>query len=282
MKTLGVLAIVGGVLAVTAATSPWVATGLVALGHPFTFSRVYNRVFEILLLVALVAWWRRLDLGDLRAIGLRDPGWVRQLGRGLTVGLAGIGVALCVCWLWGALVPALRYPPGKTVQKALLGLTGALAIGIGEEALFRGVLWRRVRRDAGGVVAVVGVTAIYAAVHAIRSGRTSGPIDAWSGVERTAALFAPLAEPAQVPQLVGLALFGLLLLTVRVRSGSLWVPIGIHAAWVAVFRVGRLLFDIRPGPTWLVGTGWPPLVGGAAGWLAVAVVALLVARRTSR
>jgi hypothetical protein len=65
----------------------------------------------------------------------------------------------------------------------------------------------------------------------------------------------------------------------RLRSSGLWLPIGIHAAWVATFRVGRLFFDIRPTPPWLVGTGWPPLIGGAAGWIAVGVAAALLARR---
>ena len=102
---------------------------------------------------------------------------------------------------------------------------------------------------------------------------------AWSGVQQTITLFAPLASGAALPQLVGLALLGWLLAAARLRSGALWLPIGIHAAWVATFRVGRLFFDVRPTPAWLVGTGWPPLVGGAAGWIAVGVAAALLARR---
>src|SRR5262249_32161374 len=223
--------------------------------------------------------WRRLDLGGGRAIGLREAAWARHLARGVLIGFAGIAIGLGACWLWGALVPALRYPVAQTGNKALVGTGAALAIGVGEETLFRGLLLRRFQRDLGTVAAVVGVTAAYAAVHAIRTGRTAGPLDAWSGAARTAASFAPLGAPTHGPQLIGLALFGLLLVAARLRSGSLWVPIGIHATWVAVFRVGRLFFDLRPWPAWLVGTGWPPLIGGAAGWLAVAVAALLLARR---
>jgi len=70
---------------------------------------------------------------------------------------------------------------------------------------------------------------------------------------------------------------GLVLAWARLRTGSLWTSIGIHAAYVAVFRVGRLVFDILKTPAWLIGPGWPPLIGGAAGWLAVAVTALLLA-----
>ena len=78
--------------------------------------------------------------------------------------------------------------------------------------------------------------------------------------------------------LVGLGCFGLLLVWARLRSGSLWLPIGIHAGWVAVFRIGRLFFEIHPQPVWLVGPGWPPVVGGAAGAVAVAVTWLVLRR----
>jgi membrane protease YdiL (CAAX protease family) len=270
------VALVAVVLAFTTVASPWFAWACQALGFQFAFGRVYDRVFEVLLVIALVALWRRLDLGDARAIGLRARGWARELGRGVAIGAGGIAVALFVCWLHGALVPSLRYPVEKTVRKVALGLTGAVIVGVGEEALFRGLLLRRMSLDFGRGPAVAGVTTLYAVVHVLRAEKKPGPVDAWSGWERTKALFAPVVDPGHRPQILGLALFGLLLVAARLRTGGLWVAIGLHASWVAVFRVGRLFFDMRPRPAWLVGSGWPPLVGGAAGWIAVAVSALLL------
>ena len=75
---------------------------------------------------------------------------------------------------------------------------------------------------------------------------------------------------------------GLLLVAARLSTGSLWTAIGIHAAWVAVFRVGRLFFQVQPGPAWLVGGGWPPIVGGVAGWVAVAASAAILWRTVRR
>jgi membrane protease YdiL (CAAX protease family) len=281
VRTLALIGLVAALLAVTALASPWVAWGVSeAVGRPFTFSRVYNRVFEVLLVVALLLGWRRLDLGGPAEIGLRRPRWARELATGCWIGAVSLGVALAVAVVLGGVDPALRYPAGKTVQKALLGAGAALAIGVGEELLFRGALLRRITRDAGVVAGVALTTAIYAAVHAIGKGGRQATAHAWAGVERTAALFAPLGRPEALPELIGLALLGLLLAAARLRSGSLWLPIGMHAAWVAVFRIGRLFFDVRPTPVWLVGPGWPPLVGGAAGWLAIAIGAVMLARRT--
>jgi Type II CAAX prenyl endopeptidase Rce1-like len=119
-------------------------------------------------------------------------------------------------------------------------------------------------------------------VHALRPG--GGDTHAWAGVERTLTLFASLGNAGVLPTIAGLFGLGLLLAFARLRSGGLWLSIGIHAAWVAIFRMGWLVFAIRPKPIWLIGPGWPPIVGGAAGRIAVAaaLAAFLLALRTTR
>ena len=277
MRTLALLGLVVTVIAATAVTSPVVAA---ALGGRFTFARVYDRVFEVLLVAGVLLAWRRLELGDAAALGLARRRWAAEFARGLVAGLGGVTLGLLLCWVGGALTPVLRFPAEKTLRKAALGVSAALAIGAGEEVLFRGVLLRRIARDAGRVVAVAATTMIYALVHGIRiGGHGRGPVGPWAGVERTTALLAPLGDHTLLPGLVGLAGLGLLLAVARLRSASLWVPIGVHAAWVGVFRVGRLFFDLGHAPGWLVGPGWPPLIGGVAGWAALAATGALLTRR---
>jgi CAAX protease family protein len=285
VRTLRLLALVAGALAVTAVLSPWIAGAVTAVfGTDFRFSRVYNRVFEVLLVGGLVLAWRRLDLGGPGDIGLRRRGWAGEFGTGLVAGLAGVGAALGAAWLFGAFVPELRFPLAKVLWKSALGAVGAVAIGVGEEALFRGVLLRRLVADVGRTAGALLVTLVYAAVHAIGKASTHGrgPVDAWAGFERTAALVAPLTSGTALPEMLGLFLLGLVLVTARLRSGSLWVPIGVHAAWVAAFRVGRLFFAMGKEPAWLVGAGWPPLVGGAAGWLGIGITAAVLLGRPTR
>jgi len=277
VKTAGLLALLVGLVAVTTVASPGVAAVLGDLGFSFRFSRVYNRVFEVLLVVAVAAGWRRLDLGRAREWGLVREGWRRDLGLGLAMGAVGIGTGLVVAWLGGGLVPALRFAPWKTLRKALLGVLGAGLIGLGEETLFRGILLRRFTLDLGPRVGLLVTTGVFAMVHALRGSVKGLVTTGWlAGWARTATLFAPLGDPVGWPGMAGLFGLGLVLAVVRRRTGSLWIAIGIHAAWVSVFRVGRLFFDIRRHPAWLVGPGWPPLVGGAAGLSAIVVTALVV------
>ena len=282
MRSIALLGLVLGVLAVSAAVSPLVASMTTALGFHFTFRRLFDRVFELWLVTALVLAWRPLDLGGAAAIGLSAPQRARDLARGAAIGLAGIAVGLMLCWAWGALVPGLRFPPGKTVGKAALGALGALAIGVGEEALFRGVLLRRLSLDLGRIGGVVVTTVIYATLHALRTGGGRSGAGSWAGVERLVTLLAPLTDVSALPSVIGLAGLGLVLAIARIATGSLWTSIGIHASWVLVFRVGRLLFELRRWPVWLVGPGWPPLVGGAAGWVAVAATGVLLAAALGR
>jgi len=283
VRSLALLGSIVALLVVTAVVSPWAAWGVAAIaGHRYDFGRVYHRVFEVLLVALFVAGWRRFDLGGPADVGFTRAGWARQLRSGLAIGFGGLAVGLAVAFLLGGVGFELRYPPSKTVHKALLGLVAALLVGVGEEALFRGVLLRRFMRDAGRAAGVVAVTVVYAGLHELRRVRLDGAMDMWSGLQYTEALIGRLVAPVNLAPLFGLFLLGLLLAAARLASGTLWLPIGIHAAWVAVFRVGRLFLDIRPEPRWLVGTGWPPLVGGATGVIAAAVCAALLARHTAR
>jgi membrane protease YdiL (CAAX protease family) len=277
MPTLRLLGLVIVLLGLTAFLSPPVATALAEMGWDFKFSRVYNRVFEILLVLALVFGRRWLQLGGGEAIGFRRAAWWPDLRRGFAIGAAGLAVALAFCWLANGLVPQLRYDEtAKIVRKTLQGLGAAAAVGTLEEVIFRGVLLRRFSLDLGPRAGLLLTTAIYSAVHLLhpKGAMAEGP---FPGVTRTLEILAPLGDPANLPTFVGLFAFGLILAWARLRTGSIWTSVGIHAAWVALFRVGRVYFRIKNRPAWVVGAGWPPLIGGATGAVAVAVTAGLLA-----
>jgi membrane protease YdiL (CAAX protease family) len=283
MPTLRLLGGVVLLLAATAVLSPPVALGLEAVGWDVNFSRAYNRVFEVLLVVWLVARRRQLGLGSAEAIGVRRAGWRRDLATGFLIGALGLSAALAFCYLADGLVPALRYPEtGKLVRKTVQGLLAAVVVGGFEEIVFRGVLLRRLSLDLGARGGLLLTTTLYAAVHLLHP-RSASAHDALAGVRRTVEILAPLTDPANLPTFAGLFVFGLFLAAARLRTGTLWMSIGMHAAWVALFRVGRVYFRVRQRPEWLVGSAWPPLVGSVTGAVALlvtgALLAWLLARR---
>src|SRR5262249_50412943 len=111
VKSVALLAVVVATLLVTALVSPWVTWGLAAwTGHRFGLARVYDRVFELLLVAAVAGGWRRLDLGSPAAIGFRGARWDRDVGIGIGAGLLGLATGLALCWTFGSFLPSLRFP----------------------------------------------------------------------------------------------------------------------------------------------------------------------------
>ena len=117
MCSLGLLGLVLLLLAVTAVASPWLALGLGGLGAHFEFSRVFNRVFEGLLVVAIGGTWRGLDLGKATQIGLRRRDWPRQFD-----------IRRTPVWLIGPGWPPLVGGVGRLVALPATGVLLAVAL----------------------------------------------------------------------------------------------------------------------------------------------------------
>jgi membrane protease YdiL (CAAX protease family) len=275
------LVLLVAVLAVSSVAAPFVAWGLAAVAgdpHRFSFPRVYDRVLEILAILGFVTCRRWLGLTSLKALGLGVPERRRELWLGIAIALGGMLVLVGVMYGCGALRFFWRYPFEKGVQKALAGAVGAVLVGAAEEVLFRGILLGGLMREMGRGPAVAWTTGVYAVVHFLRGGRQIGEVTMLSGFERVASAFAPLADPGVVPGLVGFVVLGLVLAHARLRSGALYLPIGLHSGWVFVVRVGRVAMDLprrrRQGLLW--GLPRPPIVSGVAGWVALAATGLVV------
>lgn len=275
------LLLLGTVLVLTSVVAPivsWTLTGLVGDVHRLSFPRVYDRTLQIVAVVAFVLTRRWLGLTTWAAVGLGDPARRRDVYLGLGVAFAGMALLLgCLYWA-DALRFFWRYDLAKGVRKAAAGMLGAVLIGVGEELFFRGILLGGLMREMGRGAAVAWTTVVYAVVHFLRGGKHPGPVTWGSGFERVAGAFTPLADPGIVPALVGFLLLGLLLAYARLRSGGLYLSIGLHIGLVAVLRVGRLVMDFPREPGLFWGLRRPPLVSGVAGWIALLAMFAVVAR----
>ena len=154
------------------------------------------------------------------------------------------------------------------VRVLVKALSTFLVVAVGEEVLFRGIVFRMIDDRWGTAVALIASALIFGFVHITNQNAT-----VWSSVA--------IAVEA-----------GLLLGAAYKWSGSLWVPIGIHWAWnffqgpVFGFAVSgndtpSLIKPLIDGPAWLTGGSFgaeasvPAFVLG----LAFAIVFLAVRRR---
>ncbi|MCX6900229.1 MAG: CPBP family intramembrane metalloprotease [Verrucomicrobia bacterium] len=258
MKTLRVLGIYSvAVLAVALVLSfptQWVCEhfGWFA-GKPW--GKFFKRCTMVTAVAALWPLLRELGMANLAQLGLRSKvvlavlravtGWALAFGAMMLLGCA-------------ALFAGHRVWDGFAWLDAMKPLAVGVGVGVFEEFFFRGVLFGALRRDWGVAQALWVSSLLYAGLHF------------WS---------APPAQMAGVlPAMVSLTALGALLAWCYVRSGSLFLSIGVHAGAVAALRI--LLAVTEDGGEnlgWLFGSGAFELVNGLAAWPALALLWLALA-----
>lgn len=249
--------------------------------------RYFNRALMLGALVFLWPLWVRVRaIGRIRdAMPARtwaDIGWKVGLGHGavgllLAAGLLGIlGLGL---WLGGAFVPTDQGPPlAKTLGRALVPAMGASVV---EEWLFRGVLLGLWLRVSGPWMACVGTSLVFAFVHFLEPppGVELADPRAWhAGFDLVGLILRNFLNPQFIAgELLTLFVVGMALGWARLRTGSLWLPMGMHAGWIFAYKCFHMHHVAAEGHwlrPWLVGdslrVGLLPVITVAATWLALA------------
>ena len=224
------------------------------------FSRFFARA--ILLAAALLAfpvihWIGIHRFRDLKITLAWSRSW--QLPAGFLV--AGIVIAL---WGWFAMKIGLAEfklrPPWNLVPSLLLT---SVSVAVIEEFLFRGVIFGLFRQTGPTWLAAVFVSAIFSIIHPLRPGSTSAePITWHSGFDLLLQSIKQLLEPLDlIGGFVTIFVLGLVLAHATVKTGALWLPIGLHSgvvfAKMSFNKFTRHLADFPPwfGPDLTTGFG---------------------------
>jgi membrane protease YdiL (CAAX protease family) len=158
----------------------------------------------------------------------------------------------------GALVPAAKnLAPGKALQKILLP---AIAAPLVEEWLFRGLLLGLWLRFARPVAACIGTSLVFAIVHFLKppAGTVIGDPSHWlAGFQLLGKILLHFIDPrffvADFATLLGV---GMILAWARLRTASLWFPIGLHAGWIVAFKAFNQSYRVlesHPLHPWAMG-----------------------------
>lgn len=216
----------------------------------FSLEMKFDLISIPLLILAYELTIRRL--GRQPRDDYRDPAWLRRLGLGLAAGFGIFSLAVAIAALLGvyritgegdvsALVPAL--------------VTSAIFPAVSEELLFRGILFRWLEEFGGSWVALLLTSAFFGASH----------------------LLNPHASTVAA---VGIAFeAGVMLGAAYMLTRSLWLPMGLHAAWN--FTQGEV-YDIPVSGMNVHGlvqarlSGDPLLTGNGFG-LEASIIAIIVA-----
>ncbi len=191
---------------------------IAALGYYFVFPIIIALLGAPVLVISTLGTFgaaavanalalRIYERGNLSNIGL---GWTAASRRNLSLGiLGGVGAALIVVVLPLALRLAdfERVPDERLQWPSLLFVSILLLFGaVGEEMLFRGYGFQVLVRGIGAFATILPVAVLFGLAHSQNLN------------------FGPMA-------LFNTILWGVVLGFAYVRSGDLWLPIGLHFGW---------------------------------------------------
>lgn len=161
---------------------------------------------DALVLVLLVLVYKLLivRLGEQQRDDLEAAGSLSGLGKGVLAGLVIFCAIVGIAFTLGIYKVAGR-GDSSGIPAALVSV--ALLPAFSEEMLFRGILFRWIEEFAGSWVTLGVTSALFGLAHILNPGAT------W---------FSSFAIAVEA---------GLLLGAVYMLTRSLWMPIGLHAAW---------------------------------------------------
>lgn len=247
---------IGAVLAAAA-----VLAGLVYAIYPaWPYRRIYSRVAGLLAAVAVVRFVRRKHHGDWSVIGFpaRDS-WLFAVGLGIAAGIASGFFLGLLKTLGGAAV--WKVPGvGELAIELAKSMAVGLLVGFLEELFFRGFITGELSRGLGRAKAIVWSSLFFASVHFIRP-------------------LPPL--PDFLTEFVGLFIVGCVLAWLFLRTGAVYLAIGLHAGWVFFMKFGRTVLEYRPAdPVWF--WGGDRLPAAVSAWILFPITGWLVFRIYTR
>lgn len=269
-------------LTAAAILSPWVFSLWNAVvesqRHRSGFEQIFSGLFIFTGVALLLASPSLLRLRLLRDAGLGEEDR-RDFFSGFVLAVASMALLAVVMYFAGALTPGLSDPLYAIVRSSAKALMTALIVAFLEEIFFRGILFKGLMEDYGAAVAFIGANLLYAASHFFKPPEDFMPagFDPLAGLRFLVLCLAPYLDTATtVPGLIGLFVIGAVLSYALLRTGSLYLPIGLHAGWVFAIKTLSLYGDFtREGLGWLFGAK-PKLVSGVVTWAGILLVGAVV------
>jgi membrane protease YdiL (CAAX protease family) len=180
----------------------------------------YVAITRLLVVGTGALTWQEIGFRGSQREVANELGWGIVLAGPVLVGTAVLATVLVA--IFGAVPTSPLAPAGNPVGFLLNLLAGAIVAPVGEEILFRGVATTAWVRSLGPRAGILRGALLFSAVHVLLI---------------SAAGFDEAARMAAVGFLGRLPV-ALVLGWLFVRRGSLWAPIGLHAAFNGILIVG--------------------------------------------
>lgn len=277
------------VLALTALVSPWATaawnlisvTEILGPQEPIPFSRFFNRFFMISGILLFFVCRSLLRIESPAQLGLMPRTQAaRDVVNGLVLALSSMLILGWIMSLAHVYQPLFRLSLSESLEQCVKAILAGFSVGVLEEIFFRGIIFRGLLEDWKPLPAFLAANLFYSALHFVKPGERYflTELDPWAGFRHLFSTFAPFFEPAEIaPGLIGLFLIGIVLSYALVRTGTLYLAIGLHAGWVIAIKTVRVFGDYRAEDLgWLFGSSDPKIVSGVVAWAGIILVGFAV------
>ena len=214
----------------------WSAQHFSGFFAKFNFESFFHRALLICAIAFLWPLLRWLRLHSFRDLQLDKN---RHALRDAIAGNLLAGIPLLV----GAfvLLATRIFLPKNAISWNAFGavLAAAVVVPLIEELFFRGLLLGILLRSLRPVVATLIISGFFAILHFLKAPTRPNESVSWlSGFHSIANSFAQFADPMMVlASFTTLFLIGWILADARLRTRSLFLPIGLHSGWILVAGV---------------------------------------------
>ena len=208
------------------------------------FSRYFNRAVMIVAFLGMIPLIRSLRFRGWEDLQIRrNPCAFMDIIAGSLLA-AGFLLFMGIAFLY----PGLFVPDPEAKWDIIPKLLGtAIAVGILEELFFRGGMLGVCLRKMSMRAAVFLTSAVYAIIHFLKPPRLKLSEDevTWStGFDTLGRVFERFTDWQTVTaEFLTLLVLGIVLAMARLRTKSLWLPIGLHAGWVFGYQLYNKVTD---------------------------------------
>lgn len=281
------------VLFVTALLSPWVALlwDLIIQAQPewheyrYPFSRIFDRLYMLLGIILFFAYRPLLGIGSMNQMGLQSARRAYpDLVKGFLLALGSLIILVIAMSWFEVFTPYFRLSLPAAAERSLEAFLTAATVGFLEEIFFRGIIFKGLLEDWKPPGAFIVASLFFSTLHFVKPAERfflSG-LEPWAGMRHVTNSFHPFLDPVGLfPGLFGLFVMGMVLSYAFLRTGSLYMSIGLHAGWIFGRKTLRVFGDYRRGDLgWLFGESDPKFVSGVTAWIVILIVGLAIHRIT--
>ena len=249
----------------------------------YDFARVWRTVNQIVIMVFLVANMRQMGFTSFRSLGFApDSRWRNLLWQGFFWGLVAYMLVVAITLIIGVRGIQIRTPWYLWIKEPAEFMLSGAAAGLVEEVIFRGMFFPVLARWMGITGSMLFTSLVYASFHLLVDAKVpvkSGAIDLVVGYRGIEEHVWVLMHPREnfFPAFFGLFLMSVILTYAFIWTGSLYFPIGLHAAWVFIDKTDNLFLTHTGLRGWLFGQ--EGLAPSLFAWMAMGLFLFYIASR---